>query len=218
MIEIKDVAGQVLYTAENAQDVRAAVVKAVSEGADLRGADLQGADLQYAYLRGAYLRGADLQYAYLRGADLRGAYLQVADLRGADLQGADLRGAYLRGADLRGADLQYAYLRGADLQGELWNKVATLLRASLTAMNDSGRHWIKGQLTSKLPDGTQAYCSVGSVNAHADDGTVNTLALWLLGSVCAGPIEAFNDADQTTWEDVQAVFAVAIRHAERFAA
>jgi hypothetical protein len=83
---------RVLYTAENAQDVRAALVEAVREGAYLRGADLQGADL--------------------RGADLRGAYLRGADLRGADLQGADLRGAYLRGADLRGAYLRGAYLRG----------------------------------------------------------------------------------------------------------
>jgi len=93
-------------------DIRAALVKAVSQGADLQGADLQGADLQGADLRGAYLRGADLQGADLRGADLRGA-----DLQGADLQGADLRGAYLRGADLQGADLRGAYLRGADLRG-----------------------------------------------------------------------------------------------------
>ena len=47
MIEIKHrLNGKVLYTAENAQDVRAALVEAASKRADLRGADLQGADLR----------------------------------------------------------------------------------------------------------------------------------------------------------------------------
>lgn len=59
-IEIKArFGGRVLYTAETAADVRAAVVEAASRGADLRGADLRGADLGGADLRGAYLRGAD---------------------------------------------------------------------------------------------------------------------------------------------------------------
>jgi hypothetical protein len=42
---------KVLYTAENAQDVRAAVLEAVKQGAYLQGA----------YLQGAYLQGADLE-------------------------------------------------------------------------------------------------------------------------------------------------------------
>ena len=67
-VDIKTVTGRVLYTAEDARDVRSAVVEAASRGAGLRGA----------YLRDAYLRGADLRDADLRGADLRGA-----DLRGA---------------------------------------------------------------------------------------------------------------------------------------
>ena len=70
--------GKVLYAAEDAVNVRAALVKAVRVDVDLRGADLRGAYLGGAYLGGAYLRGADL-----RGADLRGAYLRGADLRGA---------------------------------------------------------------------------------------------------------------------------------------
>jgi uncharacterized protein YjbI with pentapeptide repeats len=97
----------VLYACD-ADNLKAAVIKAVSSGANLRGADLRGADLRGADLYGADLRGADLY-----GADLRGADLYGADLRGADLYGADLRGANLRGANLRGADL-----RGADLRGE----------------------------------------------------------------------------------------------------
>ncbi|OBG32377.1 pentapeptide repeat-containing protein [Mycolicibacter heraklionensis] len=142
MIEIKTIAGKVLYTADSASDVRTALVEAVKadaylrgadlggaylggaylrgaylRGAYLRGADLRGAYLGGAYLGGAYLRGAYLRGAYLGGADLRGAYLGGAYLRGADLGGADLRGADLRGADLGGADLGGAYLRGADLRG-----------------------------------------------------------------------------------------------------
>ena len=123
MIEIKHRhGGRVLYTAEHAQDVRAAVREAVAAkidlgGADLYGADLRGANLGGADLRGADLRGTDLYGADLRGAYLYGAYLRGANLGGANLRGADLRGANLRGADLRGADLYGAYLRGAYLRG-----------------------------------------------------------------------------------------------------
>ena len=104
MIEIKSRwDGSVLYTAENASDVRAAVEEARLHDADLRGADLHDADLHDADLRDAYLRDADLRGADLRGAYLRDALLRDADLRGADLYDANLYGAYLRGADLRGA-------------------------------------------------------------------------------------------------------------------
>jgi hypothetical protein len=106
-IEIKHrFTGNVLYACD-AENMKAAVIKAVKEGAYLGGA----------YLGGAYLRGADLRGAYLRGADLRGAYLRGADLRGADLRGAYLGGADLGDADLRGADLRGAYLGGAYLGG-----------------------------------------------------------------------------------------------------
>lgn len=53
MIQIKTIGGRVLYTAESAVDVRAALVAAVKEGADLQGA----------HLRDAHLQGADLQDA-----------------------------------------------------------------------------------------------------------------------------------------------------------
>ena len=87
MIEIvsRDDKSKVLYRAESAQDVRAALEEAVRSGADLYGANLSGANL--------------------RGVDLYGANLSGADLRRADLRRADLRGADLRGADLRGVDL-----------------------------------------------------------------------------------------------------------------
>ena len=97
-MELKDIAGNVLFALETASTVIELVKAAVADKKNLRGADL----------RGAYLRGA-----YLRGADLRGAYLRGADLSCADLRGADLRGAYLRGADLSGAYLSGAYLSGA---------------------------------------------------------------------------------------------------------
>ena len=112
MIEIKNRDGRVLYTAENATDVRAAVVEAARAGADLAGANLGRADLA-----GADLAGADLAGADLAGADLAGAYLAGAYLAGANLAGADLAGAYLGRAYLGGAYLAGAYLAGADLAG-----------------------------------------------------------------------------------------------------
>ena len=109
-VEIKSVAGAVLYTAEaddsipSGLQLRVALEKAASDRADLR----------YANLRGANLRGADLY-----GADLRGAALRGANLRGANLRGANLYGADLRGADLYGVDLYGAALRGAKLADDL---------------------------------------------------------------------------------------------------
>ena len=75
MIEIKSRDGQVLYTAQSATDVRAALEEAARADADLSDADLRGAYLRGADLRGAYLGGANLSGAYLGGADLRDAYL-----------------------------------------------------------------------------------------------------------------------------------------------
>jgi len=88
----------ILYTSETADSIVAAVVEAVSQGADLGDANLGDANL-----RGAYLGDADLGGADLRGADLGGADLRGANLRGADLGGANLGDAYLGGADLGGA-------------------------------------------------------------------------------------------------------------------
>ena len=48
MIDIKHIDGHVLYTAESASDVRAAVVEAVNKNSDLRYADLRYADLRSA--------------------------------------------------------------------------------------------------------------------------------------------------------------------------
>src|SRR5690242_3776240 len=59
MIEIKRwTDGKVLYVAKDAQDVRAAVVEAIKENADMRSADLRYADLHSADLRYADLRSA----------------------------------------------------------------------------------------------------------------------------------------------------------------
>ncbi|MGI9156144.1 MAG: pentapeptide repeat-containing protein, partial [Marmoricola sp.] len=66
------------------------LVRAGTDGPDLRGADLAGQDLRERDLHSAGLRGA-----LLLGTDLRGV-----DLAEADLLGADLRGARVDGADL----------------------------------------------------------------------------------------------------------------------
>ena len=106
MIEIKSISGRVLYTAQNATDVRSAVIEAVAAKADLGYADLRSADLGY----------ADLRYADLGYADLRSADLGYADLRYADLRSANLGYANLRSANLRSANLDYVDLRSADLR------------------------------------------------------------------------------------------------------
>ena len=71
-IEIKNrYTGEVIYSCE-ADSLREAVEKAVSEGADLAVADLRGADL-----RGANLWGADLSGADLGEADLNAIFYKT---------------------------------------------------------------------------------------------------------------------------------------------
>ena len=125
MIEIKSRYGQVLYTAQSATDVRAALEEAVRAGAYLGDA----------YLGDAYLGDANLGGANLGGANLRGANLRDANLRGANLGDANLRGAYLRDANLRDAYLGDANLRGANL-GDAKN--AELAIAQTRIIPDAG--------------------------------------------------------------------------------
>ena len=123
MIEIKHRhTGAVLYTAQNAQDVRAAVREAVAAKADLRGSDLRWSDLSGSDLSGSDLSGSDLSGSNLSGSDLRGSNLSGSNLRGSNLSGSDLRGSNLsgsnlRGSDLRGSDLRWSDLSGSDLSG-----------------------------------------------------------------------------------------------------
>ena len=108
MIEIKSRDGRVLYTAQSAADVRAALEEAVKASANLRGANLRDAYLGGANLSDAYLGGANLSDAYLSDANLSDAYLGGANLSGANLRDANLGGAYLGGANLGGANLSDA--------------------------------------------------------------------------------------------------------------
>jgi uncharacterized protein YjbI with pentapeptide repeats len=96
--------GSVLYVAEGAADVRAAVEAAVKARANLTGAYLSGADLTRADLTRADLTGAYLTRADLTRANLTGAYLTDANLTGANLTGAYLTDANLTGANLTGAN------------------------------------------------------------------------------------------------------------------
>ena len=120
-VEIKSVAGAVLYTADiddsipGGLQLRVALEKAASDRTNLRGANLYDANLRDANLRGANLYGANLRGADLYDANLYDANLRDANLRGANLYDANLRGADLYDANLRGANLCYANLRGANL-------------------------------------------------------------------------------------------------------
>ncbi|MDD5519138.1 MAG: pentapeptide repeat-containing protein, partial [Candidatus Omnitrophica bacterium] len=78
MVEIKNrFTGSVIYTSE-CENLRQAVIEALSKKADLSGANLSRADLY-----GADLSGANLSRADLYGADLSRANLSRADLYGA---------------------------------------------------------------------------------------------------------------------------------------
>ena len=98
MIEIHHTNGTVLYTAQDATDVRSALEAAVKSRANLVGAYLVGAYLADANLAGANLACANLVGANLAGANLACAYLVGANLADAYLVGANLAGAYLVGA------------------------------------------------------------------------------------------------------------------------
>ncbi len=124
---------EAIYECE-ADSIREAVERAVSDSVSLTGADLTGADLTGADLTGADLTGADLTGADLTGADLTKANVTGADLTGADLTGADLTKANVTGANLTKAHLDGAYLTKADLTG------ADLRGAHLTGANFTGAY------------------------------------------------------------------------------
>ncbi len=130
MIEIKGCDGRVLYTAQSAADVRAALEEAVRVGANLGGANLRDANL-----RGANLSGANLSDANLRDANLSDAYLSGANLSDANLSDANLSDAYLGGANLGGANLSDANLRDANLRDA---KNAELAIAQTRIIPDAG--------------------------------------------------------------------------------
>lgn len=128
IIQIRNLAGEVLYTHEQAgATMRDAVEAAVAQGVSLRQANLPRVDLSGACLRGANLDGASLIGARLTGADLRDAHLQRIDMLGNQWWGetvhcwgepvqwwgetVELRQTCFRDVDLRGADLSQAILR-----------------------------------------------------------------------------------------------------------
>ncbi len=103
---IATVVGRQLWRQESELDlagvalIRANLVGADFQGANLRAALFRDANLVSASFQGAKLVRADLQGATLVGADFRGAFLFGANLANADLEDADFRGAYLDLANL----------------------------------------------------------------------------------------------------------------------
>ena len=145
-ITIKSIDGAVLYVAESAADVRAALVEAVGKGANLSRADLYGANLTGADLTGANLSRANLTGAYLTRANLSGAYLSGANLPRA--KGIDPRrhNDLLMLLDQPGAIRAYKLVRGDYGSpmgyGPLYYTVGTTLTeadADTDATHDCGR-------------------------------------------------------------------------------
>jgi hypothetical protein len=164
--------GKVLYTAENAADVKSALEEAVKANANLGSANLRSANLRSANLRSANLRSADLRSANLRSADLgsadlgsadlRSANLRSADLRSADLRSADLRSANLRSADLRSADLGSADLRSADALWAFWMDFCSVLDRAPAEAAGLRESIAKGNIDGSVYEGACA-CLVGTI-------------------------------------------------------
>ena len=133
MIEIKNIYGDVIYVAPNAETVKSAVEDAVKNRASLDGARLDGARLDGASLDGASLDGASLDRASLDRASL-----DRASLFGASLVGASLDGASLVGASLDGAGLDDASLVGASLVGASLDDASLVGARGLPANFDAG--------------------------------------------------------------------------------
>ena len=124
-IEIKNRHTSAIIIAGKYTDIRAAVLAAKANGANLYGANLVRANLYDANLANADLREAILTRANLTGADLRDAILTRADLYGTKLVGADLTNADLRDANLHDADLAQVLWSS----GTFWPEVkASLMR------------------------------------------------------------------------------------------
>ena len=137
-----------------AESMKAALLMAISQDANLTRADLTGANLTDANLTDANLTGADLAGADLTGADLTDANLTRANLTGANLTGADLTGANLTRANLTRANLTRANLTGANLTD-----------ADLTAAKED-----LFQVLSRWPAEVPAL--LAEVNAGRIDGSV----------------------------------------------
>ena len=119
----------VLFTSTK-DNIKDAVLEAITEETDLSKANLCGADLYEANLSEANLREADLCEADLSRANLSGSNLSKANLREANLCGADLYETNLRGANLREAELQNAefYGKGGTVKLKK-NQVTNFLKA-----------------------------------------------------------------------------------------
>ena len=113
MVEIKNIYGDVIYTAKDATTVKQAVEQAILSCANLSSADLSCANLYSANLYSANLSRADLSSANLSSANLSCANLYSANLSRANLYSANLSCANLSRANLSCADLSSADLSSA---------------------------------------------------------------------------------------------------------
>lgn len=108
------------------------------------------------------------------------------------------------------------------------NTVKEVLTAALARMNDGGKHWGKGDYRKyDFASGETVYCSVGAIQwvvrdaighnqagSDLQDRSVEALADVIPRNYFPGErswkrVVVWNDADDTTWEDVTRVFAEA---------
>lgn len=91
-----------------------------------------------------------------------------------------------------------------------------VLLQSLELMNDEGKHWIKHRISDKLEDGSMGFCSIGAIIEAGDgdprliDEAIDLIYGPILKENGIVTITQWNDAPETTWEDVKRVFQSAV--------
>lgn len=124
-MDIKDIAGKVIYSSTKVKTVLDLIKEALQISTDLPQANLPGVDLQglssgeHRALRmpGANLTGANFSMAMLPGSDFAGANMSQANFFAARMRNANFANANLTGANFIKADLTNANFENANLMG-----------------------------------------------------------------------------------------------------
>ncbi len=114
MIEIKHIDGHVMYIAEGASDVRAAMEEAAKKEINLEGADFRGADLRSAYFGRAYFGSAYFDSANFDSANFDSANFGSANFGSANFGSANFDSANFDSANFGSANFDSAYFGSAN--------------------------------------------------------------------------------------------------------
>ena len=86
-------------------------------------------------------------------------------------------------------------------------KLSTIFKRALEIMNDGGKHWIKGDLCKRLPDGTYGYCALGAIRKVTQKDLMNRYAAErILANCLTYSVAGWNDRSSTFFSDIKRVF------------